>query len=65
MQDEYLSRIVIDPSTRNFYLYSNEGDEKIVNCNTVEEFMSVLSVVRNTASEDVIAYANPLCKNEL
>ena len=60
MQDEYLSRVVIDPSTRNFYLYSNEGDEKVVDCETDDEFMSVMSFIRSTASDDVIAYANPL-----
>jgi hypothetical protein len=60
MQDEYLSRVVIDPSTRNFYLYSNEGDEKVVGCETVDEFLSVMSFIRSTASDDVIAYANPL-----
>ena len=58
--DEYLSRVVIDPSTRNFYLYSNEGDEKVVDCETVDEFLNVMSFIRSTASDDVIAYANPL-----
>ena len=60
MQDEYLTRVVIDPSARNFYLYSNEGDEKVVECTTVDEFMSVMTFIRDTAPEDVIAYANPL-----
>ena len=60
MQDEYLTRVVIDPSTRNFYLYSNEGDEKVVDCSTTDEFMNVLSFIRATAPEDTIAYSNPL-----
>ena len=60
MQDEYLTRVVIDPSARNFYLYSNEGDEKVVECTTVDEFMSVMTFIRDTAPEDVIAYATPL-----
>ena len=66
MQDEFLTRVVIDPSARNFYLYSNEGDEKVVDCTTMDEFMNVLSFVRATAPEDTIAYSNPLWgKNEL
>ena len=60
MQDEFLSRVVIDPSARNFYLYSKEGDEKAVDGTTMDEFMNVLSFVRATAPEDTIAYANPL-----
>lgn len=60
MQDEYLTRCVVDPIKRTVYLYSNEGDEKVVECDTVEEFMSVLGFVRATVSEDVLSYANPL-----
>ena len=41
MKDEYLSRCVVDPIKRTVYLYSNEGSEKQVTCETVEEFMNV------------------------
>jgi len=60
MQDEFLTSIVVDPSTRKFFLYSNEGDEKVVDCQTVDEFMSVLEFVRDTAPEEVLSYASPL-----
>lgn len=57
MQDEYLSRCVVDTVKRTFYLYSTEGDEKVVKCDTVEEFMGVLSFVRSTCPEDVLSYS--------
>jgi len=60
MQDEYLTRCVIDPVKRTVYLYSNEGAEKQVSCDTVEEFMNVLEFVRATLDEDTLSYANPL-----
>jgi hypothetical protein len=60
MQDEYLSRCVVDPVKRTIYLYSSEGDEKEVVCETVDEFMSVLQFVRATVSDEVLSYANPL-----
>ena len=60
MEDEYLSKCVVDTLKRTFYLYSNEGDEKGVRCDTVEEFMSVLEVVRTTAPDDVVTYTDPL-----
>jgi len=60
MQDEYLSRCVVDPLKRTVYLYSNEGSEKQVSCETVEEFMSVLDFVRNTLDESTLSYASPL-----
>jgi len=60
MQDEYLARCVVDPVKRTVYLYSNEGSEKEVVCETVDEFMSVLDFVRATVDEDTLSYANPL-----
>ncbi len=60
MEDEYLMKCVVDPAKRSFYLYSNEGDEKVVDCDTVEEFMNVLDVVRKTCPEERLVYAEPL-----
>ena len=60
MQDEFLTRCVVDPLRRTVYLYSNEGDEKQVSCETVEQFMNVLELIRATVSEDTLSYANPL-----
>ena len=60
MDDEYLTRCVVDPLKRKLYLYSSEGDEKTVDCETRDQFMSVLRFVRETASEDVLSYVNPL-----
>lgn len=60
MQDEYLTRCVVDPIKRTVYLYSSEGSEKEVVCDTVEEFMNVLDFVRSTLDEDTLSYANPL-----
>jgi hypothetical protein len=60
MDDEYLTKCVVDTLKRTFYLYSSDGDERVVKCDTVDEFMSVLDVVRNTAPDDVVSYTNPL-----
>ena len=60
MQNEYLTRCVVDPVKRTIYLYSSEGDEKQVTCETVEEFMSALDFVRSTVDAETLSYANPL-----
>ena len=60
MKDKYLTRCVVDPIKRTVYLYSNEGSEKEVVCETVDEFMNVLEFVRATVDEDTLSYANPL-----
>ncbi|NBQ98616.1 MAG: hypothetical protein EBU12_10465 [Microbacteriaceae bacterium] len=60
MKDEYLSRCVVDPLKKTVYLYSSEGSEKQVSCETVEQFMNVLEFVRNTVDEETLSYANPV-----
>jgi hypothetical protein len=60
MQDEYLSRCVVDPVKRTVYLYSSEGSEKQVTCETVDEFMNVLEFVRATVDAETLTYAGPL-----
>jgi len=60
MQDEYLTRCVVDPIKRTVYLYSSEGTEKEVTCDTVDEFMNVLEFVREVRDEDTLCYSNPL-----
>ena len=42
MDDAYLTRCVVDPLKRKLYLYSSEGDEKTVDCETVDQFMNCL-----------------------
>ena len=58
--EEYLTKCVVDPVRRTFYLYSSEGDTKQVDCDNVEEFMNVLELVLATCPEDRLVYADPL-----
>lgn len=59
MQDEYLTKCVVDTIKRTVYLYSSEGDTKQVECETVSEFMNILSFIRATVDEDTLSYVNP------
>ena len=58
--DEHLTRVVIDTCSRTFRLFSNEGGEKVVECDNMEEFMNVLELVRAVVDEDIIAYTDML-----
>ena len=60
MNDEYLTRCVVDPLKRKIYMYSSEGDEKTVDCETVDQFMNMLLFVRDTVGDEVLSYVNPL-----
>jgi len=58
--EEYLTRCVVDPQQKTVYIYSSEGDTKEVVCDTTEEFMNVLNVIRATCPEDRLIYTEPL-----
>jgi len=60
MNEEYLSRCVVDPLKKTVYLYSSEGSEKEVSCETVDQFMNVLQLIRNTLNEETVEYTSPL-----
>ena len=66
MDEEFLMKCVVDPAKKTFYLYSNEGDTKEVNCDNTTQFMNVLNLVRATCPEGRLVYAEPLSgKNEV
>jgi hypothetical protein len=58
---DYLTRCVVDPMAKKFYLYSSEGNEKTIDCDTSEQFMDVLEMVKILLDDsDCLAYTNPL-----
>jgi len=56
--------IVIDVCTRSFLLISDEGNEKLVECETIQEFMNVLEVVTANLEPDQIEYADLAIQGE-
>ena len=60
MDDAYLTRCVVDPLKRKIYLYSSEGDEKTVDCETVDQIMNMLLIERDTAGDEELSYVDPL-----
>ena len=57
MQEDYLTRCVVDPVKRSFYIYSEQGDDRVIECDTVDQFLSVLEVCRKLLDEDTLAYS--------
>ena len=60
MDDDLLSKCVVDTSKRTVYLYSDGGEKRTVECDTVDEFMNVINFVRDTVEEDRVFYSDPL-----
>lgn len=57
INQEYLTRCVVDLSTRQINIYSNLGSERHVPCQNVEEFMNVLKFIRESLNESQIFYS--------
>tara|TARA_B100001175_G_scaffold178629_1_gene151771 strand:+ start:99 stop:320 length:222 start_codon:yes stop_codon:yes gene_type:complete len=61
--DEYLTRVVIDTCARTFYMYSNEGEARSIRCDSIDEFMTVLELIRRVVDDNIIAYSDVVTKN--
>jgi len=55
---ECVQGIVIDICSRSFLLLSDQGNERLVECDTVKEFMNVLEVVTENLDQEQIEYAD-------
>ncbi len=65
MNDTYVAGVVIDVCTRSFLLVSDEGEEKYIECETAEQFMSVLEVCTSNLNDDQIEYADLALAGEI
>ena len=55
--DGFVNRTIIDVCTRSFLIISDEGEEKLVRCETPEQFMDVMEVVDRLLDPERIIYA--------
>ena len=65
-EDAYLTRCVVNTTARSFYLLSSDGTEKVIECDTPEEFMNVLKLCREVLDdidEDLLVYSEPAVKS--
>ena len=63
MDDDFVEATVIDVCKRTFKIISDEGHEKIVTCETTQQFMDVLEVVTDLLDPDRIEYADLVIDN--
>jgi hypothetical protein len=63
--ETFVQGVVIDVCSRSFLLLSDQGDEKMVECETAEQFMSVLEVCTSHLNEDQIEYADLAIAGEI
>jgi len=57
--DECVQDIIVDVCKKKITLISNEGETRFVNCESTEQFMSVMEVIKDHADPDLITYVEP------
>tara|TARA_B100000700_G_scaffold231958_1_gene256788 strand:- start:140 stop:343 length:204 start_codon:yes stop_codon:yes gene_type:complete len=58
MDDDVVNRTIIDVCRRSFLIISDEGEERILSCETTEQFMDVMEVVTQLLEPERIKYAD-------
>lgn len=59
VEEEYLIKCVVNPMSKKFHLHSNQGTEKFISCETTQQFMDVLKLVRSLLDESTLEYEKP------
>ena len=62
--EEYIESILVDINARSFCMFGSDGNERKVDSDSVEEFMVVLSLIRDVVDEEIIYYVEPLVDTE-
>jgi hypothetical protein len=57
MIDELVSKIVISIPSRTFHIFSDEGNELSVECETAEQFQNVLDLCMSNSERAPIEFA--------
>ena len=56
--DDFVYEVVVDICSRTFLLKSDKGDNKIIVCEDIDEFMRVLEVCDQMIMPEMIVYAD-------
>jgi len=61
--EEYLDSLVVDICCRSFFLVSDHGEVRTVECDSMEEFLAVWEVCTKNLEEDQISFTEPAVLN--
>tara|TARA_B100001996_G_scaffold264004_1_gene205948 strand:+ start:579 stop:785 length:207 start_codon:yes stop_codon:yes gene_type:complete len=61
--DECVQDIIVDVCKKRITLISNEGETKFVVCESGEQFLAVMEVIKKSAEPEMITYVDPATKD--
>ena len=59
MDNEIVQDIIINVCKRKITLISSEGESKFITCDNIDQFMSVMDVIKEHADPKIITYVEP------
>ena len=62
MGTENVSNILVDICKRTVIVLGSEGDTRLVECETINEFMNVLKIIDKHIDPEMVVYAKPLVR---
>lgn len=54
--DETVALITVNIPSKTFTLFSDMGNEKVINCETIDQFQQLLKLVRTNSDRVEISY---------
>ena len=61
--DEYLTSVLVDIGSRYFVMFSSDGNERKIECDSVDEFMNVLELIKKIVDDEIVYYTEPCVSN--
>ena len=62
MGTENVSNILVDICKRTVIVLGNKGDTRLVECETMNQFMNVLKIIDKHIDPEMVVYAKPLVR---
>lgn len=56
--DGFVESVLINVSSRKFIIFSDTGEERYIECDTLDEFMGILQVCKEKLDENQIYYTS-------
>ena len=64
MNDETVHDIIVDVCKRRITLISSEGETRFVKCESGDQFLAVMEVIKRSAEPEMITYVDPVSQKD-
>tara|TARA_B100001094_G_scaffold203218_1_gene197166 strand:- start:316 stop:516 length:201 start_codon:yes stop_codon:yes gene_type:complete len=62
--EETVQDIIVDVCKKRITLISSEGETRFVKCESGDQFLSVMEVIKRSAEPEIITYVDPVSQKD-